>query len=195
MKSIIQVTNAKQNLIFLLLISTILFYPLYGQELGVLDSIQLENFLENPKLNEVVKNYYWGRINISDNIETFSLLDTITEQNDMFFPIYFHTLNEIIKMSDGAVAEILGDYCYKMLCNNPGEAFDYLIKDRTMLLKYARYLGYEFSFAKDNISSNEIYLKELKTKLEMSLDLSKNKVKNTLDEFMKEIEITITEMN
>ncbi len=168
---------------------------LLGQEAAFIDSTQIKKFIENPDLNKIVKDFYLGRLNVSDNDETFELLELITSKNEDFFPIYFNTLNKIVQVADGALAEIMSEYCLEMIFNYPVQTFNYFATDQDMLLEYSRFLGYEFYFKKEGTSDLKMNFNEFKSYLKTKLDLENETINKAYNDFLTEAEITMNEMN
>ena len=81
---------------------------------------------------EIVKNYYEEKFQVSDDERTENLLKILTIKNDHFFPFYFFIFNEIVRKSDGALAEMIGSYCFEMIYNYPNEVFTCFIPFRIL---------------------------------------------------------------
>jgi hypothetical protein len=96
--------------------------------------------------------FYKGKLIPNDDSLTFLLLDTITGAGN-FNQLYFYEFNEILKKSDGALAEAMGEYCGNMLYNYPNETFNYIINDtlikreNSLLKLYTDFMGWEFGIS------------------------------------------------
>lgn len=68
--------------------------------------------------------YYSDSFKPSDDSNTFELLDTLTKKR-VFNPLYFELFNRILSSSDGALSEVLREYCTLMVYSFPGELIYY----------------------------------------------------------------------
>lgn len=183
------------NYIIILALSILQSNFSFGQETSFLDSIQINKFLENPKLNKNIKDFYSGQFKVSDDNKTQELLDTITEKNVEFFPVYFNTLNKIVQHSDGALAEMLPEFCFKMIYNYPIETFKFFTRNQKLLLDYADLLGYEFYFKKKGTSDLKMKFNEFQEYLKTRIDLNEKSINKAYSEFVMEVKETMKKMN
>jgi len=167
----------------------------FAQTAAFIDSTQINKFLDNPELSQNIKDYYEGRFKPSDDDKTYELLKSITKKNDQFFPIFFNTLNEIIQVSDGALAEMITEFCFEMINNYPAETFDYFTKNKNLSLEYAGFLGSEFYFKEKGTSSIKMTCKEFQKDLKLKLNLKDSKVNETYLDFINEVERMMKNMN
>lgn len=111
-----------------------------------------EHFLNNSNVNKLALDYYNGNFKVTDDEQTFRLLDTLTHKNE-YFPLYYFLFNKICAVSDGALSEIMGHYCLKMVLNEPSYVINHFAFERKNFGKspylyhlYASFIGEEFYF-------------------------------------------------
>jgi hypothetical protein len=148
--------------------------------------------------NEIYKQaiaLYNGKMKVSDDKQSICLLDTLTSINKDFesTPFYFYLFNQICSTADGAVSEILGEYCLKIVLNLPDYVFNYFIKNVSISKKYAEYLGYEFYFKEDGTSTLEYNYAEFKNLLSNKIG-NKKEYELVLKQFYDEIEKSMKNM-
>lgn len=160
-----------------------------------MDSIQINAFLQKSGLDKMVRAYYMGKLQISDNEETYKLLKIVTTKNDEFFPIYFNTLNELVEVADGAVAEMSTNFCFEIIINYPSETFKYFVANHGISSKYAKSLGSEFYFKKEGTSDLNMNFNEFQYFLKSKLDLENMDINRAFTDFIDEIRRTIKEMD
>lgn len=108
--------------------------------------------------SKVVKNLYDGDFVLSDDEKTEKLLNELVTSNDTILPLYFYLLNKIIIDSDGALSEMVGEYCIEFLARHPRYVLTYFTKERELSIKkplwriYAQFVGYELYFKKKGTS-------------------------------------------
>lgn len=178
-------------LIFFILQTNILF----GQVATFLDSNQINEFLNQQEIDKNVKDFYSGQFELSDNYDTYELLKSIGKKNDHFFPIYFNTLNEIVKVSDAALSEMVTKFCVEMIHNYPVETFNYFVQNKELSLEYAGFIGYELYFKERGTSSIKINFKKFREDLRSSLNLNDKNINKTFIDFMAEVERVMKNMN
>lgn len=166
-----------------------------GQERVFLDSAQIREFLKNPELNQVVKDFWQGRPEVSDNDGTLELLKVITSENKRFFPVCFSTLNEIVKVADGALAEIMPMFCFEMIINYPAQTLNYFSANHDMRARYARFLGYEFYFKEKGTSDLKMNFAEFQRFLKNHPETQSKTLHIAYHDFIREIKDHIKEMN
>ena len=181
--------------LIILILSVLQINMSFGQVVAYLDSTQIMEYLNQPEINKNVKDYYEGRLKLSDNYQTGELLESITEKNDQFFPIYFNTLNEIVEVSDGALSEMVTNYCFMMIYNYPCETFDYFTTNSGVSIDYAGHLGYEFYFKEKEMSTLIMNFNEFQEYLKLNLNLKDRKLNETYIDFVNEVERVMEIMN
>ena len=145
-------------------------------------------YIENPETNELVKSFYQGEFLPSDNDETFELLDILVEKNEVIYPFYFHCLNSICLLSDGALSEVMGEPCLKMVSNYPNYTFSFFVENSELFEDYTGMIGYELFFQKYGTSNIQISESEFLENLKENLELDNPEIKSLLDKFISGIE-------
>lgn len=145
-------------------------------------------YLENSETHELVKSFYLEEFIPSDNDTTFELLDILTGKNEIIYPFYFHFFNAICLLSDGAISEVMGKHCMRMIYNYPKYTFSFFKDNSQLLGKYIVFITYELYFKYDDTSNIEISESEFFNYLKESLNLSDNDVLKIYNEFIEGIE-------
>lgn len=101
--------------------------------------------INNTSINELARLIYKGEATISDNVESFQLLEDITSfsHSDEINAFYYYVWGIICHSSDGAVAETLGYFCLNEMINATEYNLQYFVRDVTLMQKYAEYIGFE----------------------------------------------------
>jgi hypothetical protein len=146
-------------------------------------------YINHPDLDSLIRDFYYGKFLPSDDDNTFRLLDLITQKHSVLYPFYFHCLNQILNYADGALAEIMGKYCLRMVQSYPNYFF---INNKDYLTKYAGFIGYELYEYNSPINTDyNLFIK----KLESSSDTTNLKIKEELVAFKKSIQDVFKEMD
>lgn len=145
-------------------------------------------YLENPETNELVKSFYQGEFLPSDNDKTFALLDILVEKNEVIYPFYFHCLNSICLLSDGALSEVMGNPCLKMVYNYPNYTFSFFKDNIPVFDRYNQFIGYELYFQKYGTSNVEISESDFLNYLKANLNLEDKEIENFYKTFVDGIE-------
>jgi hypothetical protein len=134
----------------------------YWEDLG---SRKKEKFLNDTNTNKLAIDFYYGKFKTSDDSLTIELLDKIIEKKD-FNPFYFFLFNKILYSADGAIAELIGEYCYKIISDNNIIVLKYFVRqrksdtDNTLCIKYGNFLGWKFAAdIKSNVKDKSEYEK------------------------------------
>jgi len=154
-----------------------------------LNENQRKDILSSKDVNEEAIELYNGKIKIGDNNKTILLLGTLTSisEKGKTTPFYFFLFNQICIKSDGALSELLGDYCQRIVLSSPGYVINYFIGNEDVLKKYAEYLGYELYFKEEGTSTIEYDFSEFKKILSLSL-VHEKKYEAILRFFYEEID-------
>lgn len=94
--------------------------------------------------------YEKGMLVPSDDSMTYALLERLTgkdmpEQKEHYFKIF----NEIVISADGALAEVMGEYCIRWVQKDCAFVLAYLKDNPDMEERYLSYMAYEFLFEED----------------------------------------------
>ena len=129
---------------------------------------QKDEILNSKVVNKEALAFYKGERQIGDNNKTIALLDTLSSiinSEEKVTSFYFFLFNQICIKADGALSEILGDYCQRIVLNSPEYVINYFIKNENVLKKYAQYLGYELYFKEEGTSTIEYNYSDFKKML------------------------------
>ena len=150
---------------------------------------QRESILE--QVNPLISDYYAGRFTASDDERTENLLNLLTsKQKDKDIrALYFSVFNQILMSSDGALAEMLGPYSIKMVCEEPEYILTYLCKNKALEEEYVHSIGTEIYQSQGLSSDDGASLESLKRSI-----LSKTKDKGLLEPFLSHIESFISSL-
>ncbi len=161
-----------------------------------LNENQKAEILKSEEVNRTAIDFYHGLIKVGDNDITINLLNTITSfpNSKTISSFYFFLFNKICNTADGALSEILGPYCQRVILNSPFYVMDYFSRNDKIMRKYAELLGYELYFKEDGTSEIEYKYSDFKKILSGKL-VSKEKYNNILKLFYKEIEISMNRMD
>ena len=111
------------------------------------------------------------------------------------FPLYFKLFNQIVKQGDGALIEMMGDYCFKIIYNYPTDVFTFFKDNTEYLDKYALIIGYEFYFKEQGTSGLPMTYSDFYSYLRGKLNKKDKMIKQTLNEFDGKVKEVIRNMN
>ena len=113
--------------------------------------------IDNPEINRDIKNLYLGKISLRDDDKSLLILENLSSlpENDTIRAFYFEVFNRQCRLADGAVAESLSDFCYKLVKESPCYTLEYFKRDKAIMNLYASMIGETLYFAKkvDDYSS------------------------------------------
>ncbi len=137
----------------------------------------------------LISDYYAGRFIASDDERTENLLDLLTSQqkDKDFRALYFSVFNRILMSSDGALAEMLGPYAIKMVCEEPEYILTYLRENKTLEEEYAHSIGTEILLSQGLSADEGTSMKSVKESV-----LSKTGDKGLVEPFLRRIESFIS---
>jgi hypothetical protein len=184
-------TILKRN-IFLFLLSPMIGI---GQTNYTLDTNKINYYLSDSSLPKIVKEYFNGHFTAKDDDKTFILLDTLTSKNDHFFPFYFSIFNSIVNKSDGALSEVMGEYCFKCIYHYPKETFLYFTENNNYIKLYAFFIGYELYFKESGTSDLKMNFSQFIKYLNNQLNLKDKKIKSVFDDFTSQMKEAMNNMN
>ena len=165
---------------------------IYWEDLS--ENSRKEILSDSVTFNRAV-DYYNGNLIPNDDSLTYLLLDTLTCSR-VFTPLYFYEFNEILKKSDGALAEAMGEYCGNMIYNYPNETFNFIIIDKkynfdkSLFTLYTDFMGWELAMSENLIIGNSdktISLKQLEKYLRKNIIQDSDNKIHELNSFIKQI--------
>ena len=103
-------------------------------------------------VDENVMMLYLHKITLSDDNVSVAILDTLCTQTEgEKRMLYFYIMNEIVKCADGALAELLCDYCIKYINENTDYALTYFSKHPDVANGYSILIAAELYYNNKNI--------------------------------------------
>jgi hypothetical protein len=155
-----------------------------------------ENILRSSQMDKNAIKCYQGNFRTTDNHSTRNLLDKIiSEKNSTKETVfYFYVFNQICLKSDGALSEILGNYCMKFLLRNPVLVLRYFQQNKETEKKYGELIGSELYFKEEGTSDIEYNYKDFKRIIEAEIK-NNAECQKTLAEFYHIIESSMKNMN
>lgn len=161
-----------------------------------LTKVEQESILHSPQIDKNAIKYYYGSFKATDNESTENLLNKIiSEKNQTKETIlYFFIFNQICLKSDGALSEILGEYCMKFLQRNPALVLRYFQRNKKVEKVYGEFIGYELYFKEKGTSDIEYNYTDFKRIVDVKTKYNKE-FKKTLVEFYSIIEAAMKNMN
>lgn len=146
-------------------------------EIESVDGRPISFYLNHPDLHNLIKDFYAVKFLPSDNDKTFHLLELLTNKHPDLYPFYFHCLNQICVYSDGALSEVMGEYCMQAVLNYPHYFFT---KNKDYISKYAGFMRYELYFAKNETTPINNDYKEFMKRIKLELDTTDSQIKESL---------------
>ena len=152
-----------------------------------LDENSKSEIINTIDVDKNIMKLYLHEIKLSDNDLTMTILDKLcSSSNGNKRMLYFYVLNENIRKSDGALAEMLGGYCIKYVNENTDYALEYFNKHHDVANDYADMIASELYLSNSSFTQYE-------KKLQHS---TKSKcAKDYLPTFLKEIERILTKID
>jgi hypothetical protein len=155
-----------------------------------------KEIIESDEIDAVAVDYYEKGFKFTDDEKLFTLLDVLTSKpgNRNINALYFYLLNDICAKSDGAVSEVMGCYCLKMMVNAPLFVLNYFTHHETAMSMYASYIGHELYFKEEGVSGIEYdfdsFKKLLSDKIgdDANFKLTLANFNNGIDKAMKEMD-------
>ena len=127
-KTIQAMTNSDK--IWVVSIFLILGLNGHGQNNDSLRNPFSQYYLTDLNLREVAQLIVEDSIQPIDNIITFSILDSVAQGKEDSRNYFADAFDVIITKSDGALSEVIGQYCITSIYNNPNELLKWLFSGR-----------------------------------------------------------------
>ncbi len=165
----------------------------YWEQLS--DDVKKET-ITSLKVDANVVNYYKGELKFTDDEKSSRLLDTLTSEskNGNAKALYFYIFNDICAKSDGAISEILGKYCQKIMLNDPLYVLNYFSTHNSIMKTQAQLLGSELYFKEKGLSDIKYDFNSFK-KLVNEKIKDDTILKETFNDYNIEIEKTMKNMD
>lgn len=177
--------------ILLLIVFSCNGQAIYWEDLPESQKTQIIDFVSS----EIVLQHLNGKIKLSDDSLTFVLLNELSNPNDTLLPLYFYLFNKILEKSDGALSEMVVDYCLEFLVKHTEFVFFYFDKynDEQLMNVYALMIGYELYLKKIRVSNFAYDYNQLKCYINNRV--TDKKLQGTIETFWLLVDETIENMN
>ena len=147
----------------------------------------LKDYLLDEKIPQFFKDIFQQKQNISDNDETFALLDSLFSTDMERHPFYFVLVTRITWWSDGAVSEVLGGTVKEYVETNTQQFLDYFSTESVLTtFDFERWAGHTLGEihidSEDNVEQEIENTKRLMK--ENCVSCSPKKIK-MIDKFIK----------
>jgi len=129
---------------FYSLIFLLLTFNIYGQA-----PLNIKSYLENYQISKAAKDFYNGKFMATDDIRTFSIIDSLETKNNLTRPFYILVVSKIIDKADGALSESLGISCKNFIESHPDFLLEFLysknaLVDKKFIDDWVNKIGSEF---------------------------------------------------
>lgn len=123
---------------------------------GVINGKNAEFYLSRSDIDQVSKDFYNGKHELSDDEKTFAIMDSISTSNSITRPFYLYNYFNIVLKADGALAESVGDPLITYSKKFPSDFVCFFEQERykgyeDKLLSYMGYSLYQENFHADLI--------------------------------------------
>ena len=187
------------NLFWQKIMLGISIYPLltnmfqYWNDIPKSEQIEL---IQSEKICKVACDFYKGKLKVTDNKSTVILLDSISSLSAdvKIKALYFDLFNQICINTDGALSDILGSYCQKVILSDIEYTMYYLKNNSNISSQYIKLLGSEFYFKEDETSTMQYNFNEFKDIVNNKLGCKKEYEEFLLN-FYKDIYIFMNNMD
>ena len=152
--------------------------------------------VSSDKIDVIVADYYQGKFKFSDDDKSFRLLDVLTSkpEDGNIKALYFYLFNDACTQSDGAISEVMGDYCMGMIVNDPVHVLTYFVSHDALMETYALFIGYELYFKEEGVSDIKYNFDSFKKFLSGKIGDDEG-LKRTLTKFNSVIEEVMKSMD
>ena len=128
---------------------------------------------------------YQGKTKITDNDKSFEILDKLcAKEVGIKRALYFLLFNQIMRKADGAVAEVMGEYCMRNIENNADFIIQYLANHESYCHLYAEHIAIELHMS--NTPLNE-YDKKIPSIIKPETKASYPSFINSIREHLRQI--------
>jgi hypothetical protein len=170
-------------------------FTIFGQS-QTSDSLRNPNsqyYLTDLNLRDVAQLIVSDSIQPRDNVVTFNILDSIVDGNESTRNYFADAFDAILNESDGALAEVLGQYCIRSIYYNQNELLVWLSSARlkTSPESIAQFIAYELVMSSNpNTEKKELINRIINypEKKSSFIDFQKRFVKLINKEFKRQLE-------
>lgn len=131
-----------------------------GNNSSIVENNKEDSLRSNISINQKVNIRSYGqgiidgKIQPTDNIETFACLDSINNPSQLTRKYFFEVYRTIGRNTDGALSEVIGGYLQTFLMTFTKEAIDkFLILEKKDQEIFINNLAYEFTMTDKNIKT------------------------------------------
>lgn len=155
----------------------------------VIDNSEIEedeiSKIDTTKIREYAQQILENKIVPSDNDETFECLNQLFVENQKDLNFYFNVFRVIVKKSDGALSEVIGQYIIRFLRSNPDFFIEKYSKfDSDEKDEFIGFMAYEFCFSdKDYKTEISDFFAEVSTGIKSKSE-SKTKILSEMQELV-----------
>jgi len=124
-------------------------------------------YLNHPDIDKYSKLFYNGKFAVSDDTLTFAFLDSVLTTNNETKDFYLFVFNSVLRITDGALSEYIGQDCRKYLEIFPCD----FIKLRNAKLysdnyqKWIDFASFEYYFEANPIETVNKEMEQIRQKL------------------------------
>lgn len=138
------------------------------------DTAKQSRIIQSKKVNPLAKSIYFDEDFVSDNEDSFLLLEELTSfnHNRQINAFYYYVFGKICQLSDGVVSEILGYYCLNSLVNATEYNLQYFKRDTSLANKYAEYIAFELIQSKEARKEYSILQRRLESMCDCEPELT-----------------------
>lgn len=165
---------------------------IYWKKIPYDEQIEL---LQSNRICKDAYDLYKGNFKVCDNTRTEILLDSLSllSTDIKIKALYFYLFNQICLEADGALSEMLGRYCQKVILSDIEYILYYLKNNRGIFIKYSQLLGHEFYFKENGTSDMQYNFRDFKRIINNKLGCKKE-YDLFLSDFYKNIQCIMHEM-
>lgn len=161
-----------------------------------LSNVQKKAVLDSSEIDKYALSYYKGCFKPSDDSLTLNLLEELTNGRISCHAkaFYFHLFNQICMKADGALSEMLGVYCQRLMLSNSVYVLGYFQRNTNVEQIYANLIGYELYFKEEGTSTIKYNYADFKRIL--SKGIGEDKVyEKILNDFFHLINVAMKNMD
>ena len=137
-------------------------------------------YLNHADIDVYAKMFYQGQFALSDDDLTFSFLDSLLTTNPDTKPFYFHIFNCIVRVSDGALSEIVSGYCNTYFEKYPCDFIAIKTSDKYSNLypKWIDFIAYGYYFEFGSMAEFNNRIDEIKKKVKIECEGNLDEIEN-----------------
>ena len=165
-----------------------------------LNSVQQQEVLNKCTSAEILSLFH-GNLSLTDNEASELILKELVVNDDsVLLPLYFYMFNNVVVKSDGALAELVGSYCFDILLNYPDYVLKYFLldvkknKEKSLMKYYSDFIGYELYFKNDGLSDLKYTYSQVKDILKESVN-KHPELESIYVKFWQDVDLVIKNMD